>query len=118
MGQIGKLNYGTKSNPNDVVDRLTQATAEDFNEIKEVVNNAVDGINWIKCDEQAVPAGTTPVAFIVPYPLGTPYVLFDIKCTDPGGYRLPYTLVAKDEDGFTITVAAACDVLYLAIPQR
>jgi hypothetical protein len=57
MSQIDKLDYEAKTNAVAITNRPTQATAEDFNEIKEVVNNCVDGVNWIKSDEAVLAAG-------------------------------------------------------------
>lgn len=42
-----KITYADKSNPIPVTNRPTQATAEDFNEIKELVNNLVDRANEV-----------------------------------------------------------------------
>ena len=39
---LPRLTYGTKTNPKPIVDRLKQATAEDFNEIKTSINAVAD----------------------------------------------------------------------------
>lgn len=44
---IIKITYATKSNAVPISNRPQQATAEDFNEIKTVVNNAIDVIEPI-----------------------------------------------------------------------
>lgn len=41
---LNKLNYATKTNPKPIIDRSKQATAEDFNEIKEAFNPLVDAV--------------------------------------------------------------------------
>jgi len=54
MTQIARLTYEEKYNRLAIIERKSQATAEDFSEIKLIVNQCVDGINWIKCDEIAL----------------------------------------------------------------
>ena len=49
-----KITYHRKSNPQAVVDRTKQATAEDFNEIKEVVNTHADELDR-KANISAIP---------------------------------------------------------------
>ena len=100
MAQLNKLTYQDKTNPVPVVDRPTQATAEDFNEIKATVNACVDGINQIKSDEAALVAGTQTVLFLAPYPLGVPFVLTVINCVNDQGYKVGHTITNKNKDGF------------------
>lgn len=63
------ITYGDKTNLNAVTDVLKQATAEDFNEIKAVVNAAVAAINASSSGEQYVftidlPSGVSVAARI------------------------------------------------------
>ena len=44
-GQQEQITYNDKSNPVPIVDRERQATAEDFNDIKSVVNNNADNVD-------------------------------------------------------------------------
>lgn len=118
MAQIDKLDYETKSNVVAVTNRPTQAVAEDFNEIKSVVNNCVDGVNWIKCNEEALTAGITPVAFLAAYPDGVPYFITVLQCIDAQGYRIAHKITNKSKTGFDVEVGADCTLVYLATPQR
>lgn len=118
MSLISKLDYAQKSNVVEVVNRPTQATAEDFNEIKTVVNNCVDGINWIKSDEKVLTAGTTRVLFTNAYPVGLAYGVVIHNCYDSRGYLAGHTITNKGIDGFDVTVNVACTLLYLTVPKR
>ncbi|MDD4971904.1 MAG: hypothetical protein PHT07_20960 [Paludibacter sp.] len=118
MSQIAKLNYGVKTNPVGVTDRSKQATAEDFNEIKTVVNDCVDGINWIKSDEAALSVGVNHILFLAAYPVGLPYVIVVHNAYDSRGYLLSHTITNKTKDGFDVTVASAGTFLYLTVPKR
>ena len=118
MSQIAKLTYSTKTNPVSVTDRSKQATAEDFNELKEVVNNCVDGINWIKCNENSIPSGTTTVSFLFPYPVGLPYAIIVHNCYNSKGYLVAHRITNKTVSGFDVTVSEACTLTYLAVPKR
>lgn len=115
---INKLTYATKSNKIAVADRTTQATAEDFNEIKEVVNNCVDGINLIKADEVALIAGVNNVVFLTAYPIGLPFAIVVHNCYNASGYLVAHTITNKTVTGFDVTVSEAVDFLYMATPNR
>lgn len=115
---IAKLTYATKSNKVAVDDRTTQATAEDFNEIKTVVNNCVDGINLIKADEVALTAGLNNVLFLVPYPAGVSFAIVVHNCYNPDGYLVAHTITNKTVNGFDVTVSEAVNFLYMATPNR
>lgn len=118
MAQLNKLTYENKSNPVPVVNRQTQATAEDFNEIKAIVNAAVDGINWIKCDAAELVAGDNPITFIAPYPVGIEFKVVVITCTDADGYYISNRIISSSESGFVINVSKVCTLVYLAVPRR
>ena len=118
MAQLSKLTYSNKTNPVAVVDRPTQATAEDFNEIKTIVNACVDGVNQIKSDEAALVAGNQTVNFLVAYPLGIAFVVTTINCVNANGYRVAATITNKNKDGFDVNVGEPCILVYLAVPQR
>jgi hypothetical protein len=118
MVQLNKLTYANKTNPVPVVDRSTQATAEDFNEIKTIVNATVDGINQIKSDEAALVAGNQTVEFLAPYPLGVPFVIATLSCVNAQGYRVAATITNKTKDGFDVNVGEPCTLVYLSVPQR
>ncbi len=118
MGQLSKLTYTNKTDPVAVVDRPTQATAADFNDIKEIVNACVDGVNQIKSDEAALVAGNQTVPFLVSYPLGIPFVVTVLNCVNANGYRVAYTVSNKDKDGFDVNVGEDCTLVYLSVPQR
>lgn len=118
MSQIFKLTYSTKTNPVAITDRTKQATAEDFNEIKTVVNNCVDGINWIKSDEVSIPSGTTTVSFLAHYPAGVPYGIVVHNCYNSKGYNVAHRISNKTVSGFDVTVSEACTLTYLAVPKR
>lgn len=118
MSQINKLNYDTKTNPVGVTDRSKQATAEDFNEIKAVVNNCADGINWIKSDEMALSVGINHVLFLAPYPSGVPYGIVVHNCYNSRGYLIGHTITNKTINGFDVTVSEAGNFLYLSVPKR
>ena len=118
MTQIAKLNYNTKTNPVAITDRTKQATAEDFNEIKTVVNNCADGINWIKSDEVALVIGVNTVEFLSPYPAGIPYGIVIHDCRDSKGYLLAHTISNKTVLGFDVTVTKSGTLTYLAVPKR
>jgi hypothetical protein len=95
-----------------------QATAEDFDEIKEVVNNCVDGVNWIKSDEAVLAAGDNTVEFIAAYPDGVPFVIPVSKCIDANGYLISHVITNKSKTGFDINVGKDCTLVYMAVPQR
>jgi len=115
---IGKLTYETKTNPNAVTDRTKQATAQDFNEIKTVVNNCVDGINWIKCDEVNITAGTTRILFNEAYPEGIPFAILIHEIRNSKGYLVSHGITNKDRFGFDVTVSSAGVMVYLTAPRR
>lgn len=120
MSLISKLTYEDKENPNSVTDRKKQATAEDFNEIKEVVNNCVDGLNWIKCDEVALIPGENTITFSEPYPTGIQYAIIVHNCVNSKGYLQAHTIpnATKTKNGFKINVESACTLLYMTAPRR
>ena len=118
MSQINKLTYSDKENVVPVEERKKQATAEDFNEIKTVVNNCVDGINWIKSNEHSLVAGTNTIEFLSPYPVGVPFALTVINCIDSKGYWVAHTITDKNNSGFTVTVEKDCTLFYLSTPRR
>ena len=118
MSLISKLTYQTKTNPIAITDRTKQATAEDFNEIKTVVNNCVDGINWIKSDEIHIPSGTTTVLFLNAYPSGVPYGIIVHNCFNTKGYNVAHRISNKTVLGFDVTVSEASTFTYLAVPKR
>lgn len=118
MGLISKLLYDTKTNPVAIVDRTQQATAEDFNEIKTVVNNCADGINWIKSGSVNLPSGTTTVLFATEYAVGVPFSLIISDCLNEDGYLTGHTITNADRFGFDVTVAEAVTLVYLAVPTR
>lgn len=118
MGLISKIIYGNKSNAIPVVNRLIQATAEDFNEIKEVVNNCVDGINWIKSDEVQLAKGNNTVLFLSAYPFGVPFAIIVHNCYNTRGYLVAHTITNKNITGFDISVGEACILTYLSVPKR
>nr|WP_319265314.1 hypothetical protein [uncultured Draconibacterium sp.] len=118
MALLSKVTYTDKENVNPVVIRKNQATAEDFNELKTVLNAAVDDLNWIKADEYDVPAGTTLVPFNDAFPDGVPYAILVHNCYDSNGYLLGHTLGSQLRAGFEVTVSKACKVVYLAIRKR
>jgi hypothetical protein len=58
-----QLTYDNKTNPIDVIDRSQQATAEDFNEIKSVVNaNATDADDRITQNESDIASNTSSIS--------------------------------------------------------
>lgn len=57
---LPRLTYGTKTNPKPVVDRNKQATAEDFNDIKNVVNQTAAVVDSIS------PLSVNGVTFLKP----------------------------------------------------
>jgi hypothetical protein len=118
MSQIDKLDYEDKTDPVAVTNRPTQATSDDFNEIKEVVNNCVDGINWIKCDEVAIAADGDTVAFLVAYPDGVAYFVTVLNCINDMGYKVAHTISNKSKIGFDVNVSEACTMVYLTAIQR
>lgn len=118
MSQIAKLTYDAKTNAVAVVNRPTQATAEDFNEIKTVVNNCADGINWIKSDEVALSIGVNAITFLAPYAAGTPYGIVVHNCYNSSGYLVAHTITDKTVNGFNVTVGEAVNLVYLAVPKR
>lgn len=118
MSQIGKLAYTNKTNVVPVVDRTKQATAEDFNDIKTVVNNCVDGINWIKSDEVSIPSGTTTVSFLAAYSAGIPYGIVVHNCYNSKGYNVSHRISNKTVSGFDVTVSEPSTLTYLAVPKR
>jgi len=118
MAQLNKLTYEDKTNPVAVVDRPTQATAADFNDIKEIVNACVDGVNYIKSDEANLIAGDNTVTFIAPYALGVPYSVIVHNCYDTNGYLVAHRISNKTKDGFDVNVGKDCTIVYLTAPQR
>jgi hypothetical protein len=118
MSTINKLTYDEKSNAEPITDRTTQATAEDFNDIKTTVNEVVDGVNYIKCNEQILVPGPNVVSFLSPYELGVLFVIIVSKCIDDNGYIVGNTITNKLNTGFTITVDRQCTLVYLSCPQR
>lgn len=118
MSQISKLTYSNKTNPIAIVDRTKQATAEDFNEIKVVVNNCVDGINWIKSDEVPLIPGINTVLFLASYPSGIPYGIIVHNCYNSKGYLVAHKISNKTVSGFDVNVSEACTLTYLAVPKR
>jgi len=118
MTQINKLTYTNKTNPISVVDRTKQATAEDFNEIKSIVNDCVDGINWIKSDEVALVVGVNHVSFMAAYPAGVPYGIIVHNCYNSKGYLVAHKISNKTTSGFDVTVSEASTFMYLAVPKR
>lgn len=120
MSQIDKISFEEKTNPVEVSNRGTQATAEDFNEIKTVVNNLVDGVNWIKCDEAILEAGDNVVPFNSSYPDGVSYFITVLQCKNSKGYIMGHSVPneTKTKNGFTVNVDEAGTLVYLAIPQR
>ena len=118
MALITKVTYDDKININPIVTRVNQATAEDFIELKEVINNCVDGINWIKSDEADIPAGTTRILFNSAYPSGVPFAILIHNCYESNGYLAAHSITNKDIDGFDVTVSVPAKVLYLTSPKR
>ena len=118
MSLITKILYTNKVNINAVIARVNQATAEDFNEIKEVVNNLVDAVNWMKCDEADLVAGDNDILFNDAYPVGVPFAIINHDCIDSNGYWVNNTITNKSETGFTINVSKACHLIYLCMPKR
>lgn len=118
MTQIAKLTYEQKYNRLAIVERKSQATAEDFNEIKTIVNQCVDGINWIKCDEIALESGINHVSFLAPYPAGIPYAIIIHNCYNSKGYIVAHKISNKSVSGFDVTVSEACVFNYLSTPKR
>ena len=77
MTAIEKITYADKSNTIPVVDRPLQATAEDFNEIKEVVNNLVDRANLVGAPGFtyiAFASSDTGADFTMEYSTSLPYI--------------------------------------------
>lgn len=118
MSLISKLDYAEKSNVVEVVNRPTQATAEDFNEIKTVVNSLVDGINQIKANEVALVQGINHVLFLAAYSVGVPYCIIVHNCYNSSGYLVGHTITNKTVSGFDVTVGEAVNFIYLSVPQR
>lgn len=74
---LEKITYEDKSNPIPVVTRSEQATAEDFNEIKEVVNNLVDRANLVGAPGFtyiAFASSDTGTGFTLDYSTSLPYI--------------------------------------------
>lgn len=77
MTAIEKITYADKSNTIPVVDRPLQATAEDFNEIKEVVNSLVDRANAVGTPGFtyiAFASSDTGTGFTLEYSTSLPYI--------------------------------------------
>ena len=111
---VAKLTYEDKVNSVAIVERRLQATAEDFNDIKEIVNAAVDSVNTIKSDEVSLESGTTVVNFRVAFPDGTEYTLIAF-CFNESGSMLGRTISNPGLSGFSVTVKSACTIKYIAI---
>lgn len=118
MSQITKLTYGTKTNIVAISDRTKQATAEDFNDIKTVVNNVVDGVNYIKADEVALVSGLNHVLFLTAYPTGITFCIIVHNCYNSDGYLVGHSITNKTKDGFDVTIGEAANLIYLTVPQR
>lgn len=118
MALLAKILYEEKYNRNPIIERKSQATAEDFNDIQTIVNAAVDDLNWIKCDEYDVPAGTTLVPFNDAYPEGVAYAILVHNCYNSKGYLTAHTITNPGREGFEVTVSEACRVLYLTSRKR
>ena len=81
-----KITYVDKNNVIPIVDRPSQATAEDFNEIKQVVNSLVDEIDLVGLMEEA------PID-------GTPYVRQDGEwITMPGTLQMVFRVEVPTGD--------------------
>jgi len=113
-----KITYEDKHNLHPVTDRPTQATAEDFNEIKDVVNSLSGNIDMTKSDEVPLVAGTNTVAFRIPYPLGAEFVVIVHNCYDSRGYTVGHSIDNKTLNGFDVTVPVDCNLLYLSVERR
>lgn len=77
MTPLEKITYEDKSNPIPVMDRPLQATAEDFNEIKEVVNSLVDRANEVGTPGFlyiAFASSDTGADFTMTYSTSLPYI--------------------------------------------
>jgi len=118
MSQIGKIIWDDKSNARPVTDRTKQAVAEDFLEIKTVVNNCVDGINWIKSDEVALAIGVNHIAFNFAYPVGVAYLIMVHNCYNTTGYLIAHTITNKLRTGFDVTVSESGILTYMTVVKR
>ena len=118
MSLLSKITFTNKYNKNAVGEREAQATAEDFNEIKSVVNALVNDLNWIKSDAFAVEAGTTTILFNDAFDVGVPYAVAILSCNNANGYYVSFATSNHLRTGFDITVGQACSGLYLAIRKR
>lgn len=118
MANLAKIEYDDKSNVNDVINRQIQATAEDFNDIKNITNAVVDAVNGMKCDQVDVITGINTVIFNDPYPAGYEFIILYIVVTDATGLHVGYVTSNKSENGFDITVAKSGTLRYLTMPRR
>lgn len=118
MGLLSKILFGNKYNINPIVIREAQATAEDFNELKTVVNACVDDLNWIKSDEFEIGAGTTTVSFNDAFPDGVAVAVAILICNNANGYFVANKVTNPTREGFDITVSQAASGMYLAIRKR
>ena len=118
MADLPKITYEDKVNVNAVTVRKNQATAEDFNEIKEVVNSLAFALDFMKCDVANLAAGSNVVTFNSAYPSGEEFIVIVLWCVDSNGYAVSHEITAKSETGFTVDVTKACDLLYLSMPRR
>lgn len=118
MSLLSKILYNDKYNRNAVIERESQATAEDFNDIKTIVNALTDDLNWIKSDEFSVNAGTTTINYNNAFPDGVAYAVVVLACYNGQGYAVAHKTTNPTRNGFDLTVGQACVGIYLAIRKR
>jgi len=118
MSQLPKITWTNKTNPAPVANRSQQATAEDFLEIKTIVNNVVDGVNYIKADEVVLVPGLNHILFLAAYPTGLAFCIIVHNCYNSDGYLVGHSITNKTKDGFDVTIGEAANLIYLTVPQR
>jgi len=108
---VAKITYADKTNPNAVTSRGTQATAEDFNEIKTSVNAAYDTIdpffNQVTVTETGDDAGIT---FENQISVGTPSAGKESVFGEGDSYHVPIAFHCDVANTTGLTITSATDV--------
>ena len=112
-----KITYLDKTNIRPITDRTKQATAEDFQDIKDSHNELAELVDMFKANTAVLVVGENQITFIKPYPVGIAFEILIHLSYDSKGYLTSHTTSAKDRFGFKVTVTKAGNFTYYTAPK-